>query len=222
MSGYIIVLAQLKASLTPTLYFESLIAMHFPKLANLFSKKAPRNGSLNGSSQIYGTVVTQARKSALYANYLVPDTVIGRYDMLALHVFLLNRRLKHTPGENAKGCNELSQEVFDLFIIDLERGLRELGFADTSVHKRKKRMVRSYYALIEEFDSSISTADIKQLSQMVEARYFDKIVKSKRAAAAKNMANYMSDTADFLASQSDEKIMSGELHWPTNTEVTNA
>ena len=222
MSGYIIVLTQLKASLIPTLIIESLIAMRFSNLANLFSKKASSNGSLNGSSRIYGTVVAQARNSILYANFLVPDTVIGRYDMLALHVFLLNRRLKHTPSENSKGCNDLSQEVFDLFIIDLERGLRELGFADTSVHKRKKRMVRSYYALIEEFDSPISSANIKQLSQVVEARYFDKIDKPKRATAAKRLANYMIDAANFLASQNDEKIMSGELRWPTDTEVAYA
>ena len=42
---------------------------------------------------LYGAVVAQARLPAFYADFGVPDTVEGRFDMLVLHLVLLLRRL---------------------------------------------------------------------------------------------------------------------------------
>ena len=197
--------------------FESLIAMQLPSLppslAKLFATKSSRNNQNNGPSLIYGTVVAQSRKSAFYTQFMVPDTVIGRYDMLALHVFMLTHRLKQSREENNKGCNWLSQNVFDLFIIDLERGLRELGFADTSVHKRKKRMVRSFYALIDEFEKPLNDSNKTKLAKAIAPRYFDKIEPGMSANSASELAAYMIDTAQFLSLQSDQAITAGTLNW---------
>ena len=42
---------------------------------------------------LYGAVVAQARVAAFYADYGVPDTVEGRFDLIVLHLVLLLRRL---------------------------------------------------------------------------------------------------------------------------------
>lgn len=42
---------------------------------------------------LYLGAVEQARQPFLYAELKVPDTVDGRFDMIATHVFLILRRL---------------------------------------------------------------------------------------------------------------------------------
>lgn len=165
--------------------------------------------------QIYGTVVTQARNSCFYTDLGIPDTVIGRYDMLALHVFLVNRRLKYVDLSDKLMAGRLSQDIFDLFINDLERGLRDLGFADTSVHKRKRRLARSYYALIVEFDDALETAKPGILTEAIGSRYFENSSEPEKGSCVTLLEAYMFQTVDYLALQSTQGILLGNLNWPT-------
>jgi len=179
-------------------------------VAKLFGKKDPDDVP----HRIYGTVVAQARKSAFYTDFNIPDSVMGRYDMLALHVFLLSYRLKNSINDELEGSKELSQDVFDIFLIDIERGLRDLGFADTSVHKRKKRLARSYYALIEDFDGALTKADTKKLALAAVNRYFEKISTRDSAKAGRKLAEYMLFVTNHFSKQSMRAIMDGKLDWP--------
>ena len=179
-------------------------------LAKLFNK----NSREDVPHRIYGGVVAQARNSALYEEFGVPDTVIGRYDMLALHVFMLSYRLKRSAPQDKKECVALSQSVFDLFISDIERGLRDIGFADTSVYKRNKRFARSYFALIEEFDQALEDSDVETIISTVKKRYFDTLPKTKQLPFSKVLAQYMIKMTAHLAAQRDQALLSGELVWP--------
>jgi len=165
--------------------------------------------------RIYGRVVTQARNSQFYTDMCIPDTVMGRYDMLALHVFLVNRRLKYVEPGDKLSAGRLSQDIFDLFIIDLERGLRDLGFADTSVHKRKRRLARSYYALIEEFDDALETGKPGILSDAIGSRYFTNSGEPVKRRCITLLETYIFQTVDCLAGQSIQDILLGGLNWPT-------
>ena len=166
---------------------------------------------------IYGRVVAQARNPALFEDFAVQDTVIGRYDMLSLHVFLLNNRLKRQRGEDKSKCSALSQTVFDLFVGDVERGLRDIGFADTSVHKRKKRLIRSYFALIEEFDQALENSRIDRITTAVAKRYFENLPQSEQSSRAKLLASYIVQCAKILATQANGELLSGKLKWPPVT-----
>jgi len=42
---------------------------------------------------LYGAIVAQARSVTFYADYRVPDTVEGRFDLIVLHLVLLLNRL---------------------------------------------------------------------------------------------------------------------------------
>jgi cytochrome b pre-mRNA-processing protein 3 len=165
--------------------------------------------------RIYGTVVTQARNSCFFTDLGIPDTVMGRYDMLALHVFLVNRRLKYVESSDKLTASRLSQEIFDLFINDLERGLRDLGFADTSVHKRKRRLARSYYALIEEFDDALETGKPGILKEAIGLRYFEIFSEREKQRCVTLLEAYMFQAVDYLALQSIQGILLGDLNWPT-------
>ena len=159
---------------------------------------------------LYGAVMAQARNAVFFTEMGLPDTVMGRFDALALHVYLFTRRL---AADNTSTSSSLSQEVFDLFVADLDRALRDLGVGDTTVPKRKKKMVRSFYGQIEDFDKPLQDGDITVLTERVEARYL-----KENPGSAKKLAQYMIDAAGKLADQSSEKLLSGLLEWPELSE----
>src|SRR6202034_1850226 len=86
---------------------------------------------------LYGMIVAQARSRVFYADYGVPDTVEGRFELIVLHLVLLLRRLG--PG------HRLGQRVFDAFCRDLDDNLREMGVGDMAVPKHMRRFAEAFY-----------------------------------------------------------------------------
>ncbi len=106
------------------------------------------------ASQLYLAVVAQARAPAFYAELGVPDTVDGRFELIALHCYLVLARLKSDPG-----CKDLAQAVFDAMFDDMDRGLRELGVGDLSVGPHVKRMAKALYGRIVAYDQGLEGDD---------------------------------------------------------------
>lgn len=130
---------------------------------------------------------------------------MGRFDTLALHTYLFARRMK---AEGTEISESLSQDVFDLFVADIERALREMGIGDTTVPKRKKKMVRSFYGQIDDFDPAIDAGDQPQLAEKVKLRYL-----GSSEADPGDLADYILEQEKFLADQSIETMLMGELIW---------
>lgn len=172
-------------------------------LSFLFKK----NKTNTTPQQLYGSVMAQSREPAFYANMGVPDSVMGRFDMLALHTYLLARRLKKQEDAIAE---ELSQEIFDLFALDIERALRQLGIGDTTVPKRKKRMLHSFYGQIEDFDSPLDQADQAQLVGKVETRYLSEVENPDGSA----LAGYLINADKHLVAFDYKEMLSGIISWP--------
>lgn len=86
---------------------------------------------------LYGAAVAQARAPQHFAALGVPDTLDGRFDMVALFAFLLVDRLQREG--TAEGA-VLAQAVFDAMFADMDQNLREMGVGDLSVGKRVKAM----------------------------------------------------------------------------------
>lgn len=79
-----------------------------------------------------------------YAQFQVPDTPLGRYEMLSLHIFLALHRMR---GEN-RALADLAQEIADEFFKDVDHSLRELGIGDQGVPKRMKKLARMFYGRV--------------------------------------------------------------------------
>ena len=187
-----------------------MIAMPIPIIARLFG-----NDDHNDvPHRIYGTVVAQARNSSLYTDFAIPDTVMGRYNMLALHVFLLNHRLKQSGGDDENRCTKLSQSLFGERDREHSSIPPDLGFADTSVHKRKKRLARSYYALIDEFDKALDNGDCSALVSSVVKRYFENSADLSPISHASDLSFYIQKVVQYLSPQSNQAILSGTISWP--------
>ena len=88
----------------------------------------------------YQKIVDVSRNKVFYTKLKIPDTLDGRYDLLALFSIILTFSLSRL-GE--KGI-ELSQILFDKIFLDLDLSLRELGAGDAGVHIKIKNMIRAY------------------------------------------------------------------------------
>ena len=88
----------------------------------------------------YQKIVDVSRNKVFYTKLKIPDTLDGRYDLLALFSIILTFSLSKTD----KKGHELSQILFDKVFLDLDLSLREMGAGDAGVHIKIKNMIRSY------------------------------------------------------------------------------
>jgi cytochrome b pre-mRNA-processing protein 3 len=101
---------------------------------------------------LYERIVAQARQPGFYRDCGVPDTVDGRFESIALHVFLVLHRLKADPGDT----ETLGQALFDVMFQDMDQSLRELGAGDMGVGPRVKRMAQGLYGRIAAYEAGLN------------------------------------------------------------------
>jgi cytochrome b pre-mRNA-processing protein 3 len=153
---------------------------------------------------LYRALVEQARRTEFYLVSGVPDTVDGRFDMIALHASLLLRRLKRDHAKTAK----LSQAVFDAMFIDMDQNLREMGVGDLVVGKRVKGMVKMFYGRLSAYDAGLAEGN-GVLVQALRRNLFRKDEPRPRDVAA--LAGYLRREAASLEGQAAEQLLAGEI-----------
>ncbi len=101
---------------------------------------------------VYGDIVAAARLPRIYSIMGAPDTVMGRFDTLALHLVLVLRRLRALPPP----AESLAQELVDRFFADLDSALREIGIGDVSVPKKIKKLGQAFYGRAEAYEKALA------------------------------------------------------------------
>ena len=71
----------------------------------------------------------------------MPDTLDGRFDLLALHIWLV---IRHLQGEPPSGP-AMAQSVFDAMFNDMDVNLREMGVGDLSVGGKVRVMWEAFH-----------------------------------------------------------------------------
>lgn len=168
-------------------------------LAKLFRRRDP------AASPLYGRIVAQARQRDFYLAG-VPDTVQGRFEMIALHIFLVLHRLKQ---EGERGA-DLAQDLFDLMFQDMDRNLRELGTGDLAVGKRIKTLAQGLYGRIAAYEQGLAPGtSAEQLEQALARNVFASGEAS--SPVLKGLAAYLRSEADALAAQPFRELSAGRI-----------
>lgn len=157
--------------------------------------------------RIYGEIVAAARQPAFYADMGVPDTPLGRFEMLSLHVFLLFRRAR--GGENA-ALDEVVQEVTDEFFKDVDHSLRELGIGDMGVPKRMKKLARMFYGRCNSYGEALDNGDIPALEAALTRNIRPDIGEGGWPGAAP-LAAYVNAACAALRDQQDAALLEGRV-----------
>jgi len=162
--------------------------------------------------QLYEAAVGQARAPFWYRELAVPDTPEGRFEMIALHVALLLRRLRR---EGALG-QALGQQLFDAMFVDLDGSLRELGVSDLSVGGYVKRLAGNLYARMDALDRGLAARDGElegggPLDPMLRANVYHGVAPTEAQVAA--LARWLTLQDRALAGQKRAALCSGTVVW---------
>ncbi len=140
---------------------------------------------------LYERVVAQARQPGFYSNCGVPDTVDGRFELIALHAFLVLHRLKADPGDT----EALGQALFDVMFQDMDQSLRELGAGDMGVGPRVKRMAQGLFGRIAAYEAGLS-GPVAELEAALRRNLFGTVTPEPEQVQA--MAAYLRGAVDAL------------------------
>lgn len=168
---------------------------------NLFRK----NTATEPVYAVYSAIVAQSRQPRFYADWLVPDTVTGRFDMISLHMALLFRRLRAESGAQ----KDFSQAVFDLFFKDMDRSLREMGVGDLGVPKKIQKMGNIFFGLLAALNEAMDRNDQVALEGVLSRNIFDGATGPHVTALAK----YLIAEDRALTSQLAQTITGGAIQF---------
>ena len=118
-------------------------------LAVLFNRK-----NRSAVQALYSAIVSASRIPVFYAEWGVPDTLDGRFELIALHAFLAMRRLKQSDSNAA-----FAQALFDTMFADLDRNLREMGASDLGVGRQVKTMAKAFYGRVVAYERGLAGTD---------------------------------------------------------------
>lgn len=84
---------------------------------------------------LYDSIVGVARNSSWYREGAVPDTLDGRFDMIAAVLALVLLRMEDVDARSE------SARLTEIFIADMDGSMRQIGIGDLMVGKHVGRMM---------------------------------------------------------------------------------
>ncbi|MBV9992245.1 MAG: ubiquinol-cytochrome C chaperone [Alphaproteobacteria bacterium] len=104
------------------------------------------------AADLYAGIVGRAREPVFYTDFAVPDTIDGRFDLLALHAWLVLERL------SAANLNDLSQDLTNTIFVGFDEGLRDLGTGDMGMGRRIKTLANAFYGRLSAYRAATDAA----------------------------------------------------------------
>lgn len=161
------------------------------------------NARSSAADASYIALVAQARNPYFYAALGVPDTIDGRFEMIVLHLFLLQRRLR----EETEFARELSEAFFD----DMDRTIREFGVMDTGVGKRVKQMSKAYHGRLQAYAAAL---DDREALRAALARNLYGTLPQGEVAMLDGMIDYLTAQHRVLEQAPTATLLAGDYAWP--------
>ena len=156
----------------------------------------------------YDALTATARQPVFYTNYDVPDTVMGRFELLSAVMILFFRRTR----SSATSGQELAQEIIDAFFEDIDYSIRELGIGDNSVPKRMKKLAGMFYGRLESYAAAMDGNDRDALAAALRRNIYP--TASEEAPSMLGLADWMMTAETHLAGVTEAEIATGSAILP--------
>jgi cytochrome b pre-mRNA-processing protein 3 len=170
-----------------------------------FLRRVRRDDAI--AQTVYGAIVAEARRPEFYAGMGVPDTVDGRFELIVLHLVLLLRRLQPEGEAGSK----MGQAVFDAFVEDMDRSLREMGVGDLGIPRRMKQMAQSFYGRLKTYGEALAARDRAALTAALTRNLHPG---DSYPPPAEALAGFALAAGEALARQSFDLIRRGDIRFP--------
>lgn len=171
---------------------------------NLFKKKNSNRAIVDRQ---YATLTSAARVPFFYSDMAVPDTVMGRLEMLSLVMILFFRRTSRSD----RSGQELAQEIIDAFFQDIDHSIRELGVGDQSVPKRMKKLAGMFYGRAQTYGEALQAQDAASLAQALRRNIHPDMTD---APSMEGLAAWALRAEKTLGTVSEDAIARGTLELP--------
>jgi cytochrome b pre-mRNA-processing protein 3 len=159
-------------------------------------KALRRKADVRRTAQLVSAgLMAQARQPVFFTRLGVPDTLDGRFDLLALHAWLV---LGQCEGEPA-----LAQAVIDELFLHFDEALRAMGTGDMAMNRRLKTLAGAFYGRLQGYGAA---ADVEALAGAIHRNLYRGA--EDRGAEARVMATYARGARSHLASA---RLSEGEL-----------
>jgi cytochrome b pre-mRNA-processing protein 3 len=140
------------------------------------------------AEKLYWQIVDISRNPKIYKDFLIPDTLDGRFDSLLLHLFLVIHQLKHVNKTN------ISNQLLDFFIKDMDRSLRETGVGDPSISRKMRKVGEAYMGRMHAYADSIENTEL--LTKALHKNIYRQHPVSEKIML--QLANYVLQYKQFL------------------------
>ena len=153
---------------------------------------------------LYNRVVAKAREPHWYIEGQVPDSIDGRFDMVAVMLTLVLLRLETAPGHEQDMAH-----LTELFVDDMDGQLREVGIGEMIVGKHIGKMVGALGGRLSVFrpalagEGDLDGAILRNIYRSDEAD----------SAALAHVRQGLIEVSDALAASDPALIAKGEGQW---------
>ena len=97
---------------------------------------------------LYNKIVFLTRESFFYKDFKLTDSFSNRIYLIFFHLSFILILLKNKEIEKNS-----QQDIFDFFFKQIELNCRELGYADVSVNKTMKSLIKLFYEILIECEN---------------------------------------------------------------------
>jgi cytochrome b pre-mRNA-processing protein 3 len=154
------------------------------------------------SEAVYAAIVAAARQAKFYADWGVPDTMEGRFDLQVLHMYLVLVRL----GDFGTEAEPLRQALTDRFFAAMDAALREVGVGDLAVGKKVRKMAEAFFGRIKVYSAAINQEELRDA--LTRNIYAD-----ANASQSGKLSDWVIQARHALKSQSLDAMAKGDIRF---------
>lgn len=173
----------------------------------MFRFSSNRRDERRAAERIYAAALAAARRPALYLDCGVPDTLQGRFEMVALHLFPVLHRLMHEPGDDP----QLARLISERFVDDMDGAFREMGVGDLSVPKRMKTLYGSFAGRLSAYGRAVGDAEGSSLAEAIARNVFPDTPQNDHALA---LAAYLTEAVSVIRKADMAALRGGDVPFP--------
>lgn len=153
---------------------------------------------------LYEAIVAQARAPHWYEAGAVPDSIDGRFDMVATILALVLLRLEGDPAGAAP-----SASLTERFVEDMDGQLREIGIGDVVVGKHIGKMMGMLGGRLGAYRDALADGDLGDLDAVLIRNLYRGA--GPDAAALRHVHESLLAFRDALAKAPTAAVIEGKL-----------
>ncbi len=162
----------------------------------------------SSSKPIYDAIIRQSRLPEFYTECGVPDDLVGRYNMIVIHLIILITSSKRFGGVAAY---DLNQGILEAFTRDMDAMVRDLGVDDEYVEQEVKKVMELCLSDMILYEKAIASTDKKALSIAITSNFQNTSEHTEVADAA--LAEYMLNSISDIQRQPLDSILKGRIEF---------